>query len=63
MLIRLHLGPLARRVPVNDDSAKIHGAVKKLIPNPQQVFDALASKRNARPPTMIDVFSDAKKRK
>jgi hypothetical protein len=45
---------------VNDDSAKIHGAVKKLIPNPQQVFDALASKRTARPPTMIDVFSDAK---
>src|SRR5262249_21147576 len=34
---------------MNDDPAEIRPAVEKLIPNPQQVFDALALQRNARP--------------
>ena len=46
--VRWHLGSLARRVPMNDDPAEIRPAVEKLIPNPQQVFDALALQRNAR---------------
>src|SRR5262245_8882736 len=55
-----YLRPLGRSMPVNDDLAEIGGAAQKLVPDPQQVLDALAVQWNSRPHARVthEIFVD-----